>query len=160
MENEITVWEYIDNKIVSLNEEGRKVTAENYGKAKRCLRRYTREEKLFFADITEEFVSEFNSYLERTKIKKATISFYNRVLRSLYNQAAKEGMVKNAHPFDEVYTKVVPKLTAKNLDTVRSATGEIIRIDSLSNDELVRRYKILQMRYNTLVNKLSAIVGA
>jgi len=156
----MNVWKYIDRRVETLRRDERTVTADNYLKAARCLMRYCQNPELSFEDITEDFVAGFNAYLQQSNNQKATVSFYNRTLRAIYNQAAKDGLVKNCHPFDDVYTKVVPKLTAKNLDTVRSATGEIVRIDSLSNDELVRRYKILQMRYNTLVNKLSAIVGA
>jgi len=142
----------------SLGEEGRKVTASNYGKASRCLRRYCKEDNLVFEDITEEFVAGFNSYLRRTKIQKATISFYNRVLRSLYNQAAREGIVKNAHPFDEVYTKVEVKLAPVPSQKKTKNVGTV-DLNDLSKEELLKSYRSLQTKYNTLVNKLSCIVG-
>lgn len=158
MKNQITVWGYIEKKMESLKGEGRKVTAENYGKAERCLWRYCHDESLSFEGITEEFVAGFNSYLEGTKIQKATVSFYNRVLRSIYNQAARDGLVKNRHPFDGAYTKVECRLSPVS-GTVRTEGGEVVTIDKLSKEEIMRQYQSLRRRYNTLVGRISSLVG-
>jgi len=159
MEKSMTVWGYIEQRMQSLEEEGRKVTASNYGKASRCLRRYCGEDNLVFADITEEFVSGFNAYLYRTGIQKPTVSFYNRILRSIYNQAAREGIVKNAHPFDGAYTKVEVRLAPVS-SRATTHDGRSIDLDDLPKEEIVRRYRTLQTKYNSLVSKLTSIVGA
>jgi len=157
MENSMTVWGYIDSKMLSLNKEGRKVTAGNYGKASRCLRGYCQKEDLAFDDITEEFISGFNAFLVGRDIQQSTVSFYNRVLRSLYNQAAKEGLVKNAHPFDGVYTLVEVRLAPVSI--VKNGHGQQVNLEDLPKDELVRQYQNLQRKYNTLVGKITSLVG-
>jgi len=155
MEKICTIDSFIDSRIESLELCGRNVTARNYGKARRCLHRYCPNPDLSFADITEDFINGFNAYLEQSGIQKATISFYNRILRSLYNQAVKEGLIRNTHPFDSVYTGVPTKY-----GPVHTTRRKAISFDDISKDELEKRYRALQSRYNTLVGKLSAIVGA
>lgn len=153
MENGITIWGYIDRKISSLKAENRIGTARNYGKTRFRLWTYCKDANLGFDGITEEFVTGFNVFLERTNVQKSTISFYHRTLRSIYNQAAKEGLVKNCHPFDSVYTKVEVKLNPIN--TVRTEDGEVMELEELSREELMRRCRILQHRYNKLVTRIT-----
>ena len=147
----VSIWEYIDLKIKTLRTEGRNVTAYNYSKASHCLKRYCANDSLSLQDITEEFVAGFNRYLGGLAVQRSTVSFYNRTLRAIYNQAVKEGLVKNTHPFDEVYTKVVAKV---------SPSKQLEAEEELSKDELLRRYQSLQRKYNTLVGRLTAMVGA
>jgi len=156
MKNGITVWGYIDRKIISLKEDGRKVTAGNYSKCKYRLWCYCQDESLAFENITEALVNGFNSYLKLADIQNSTISFYNRVLRSIYNQAAKEGLVKNVHPFDYVYTGVdrAKSVCAQHADEIEPMEGETGKIARLSKNELLRRYTTLLKRYSTLVNQL------
>lgn len=51
-------------------------------------------------------VEEYNAYLLRRGVVRNTVSFYMRILRSVYNKAVRRRLAEPASPFGGVYTGV------------------------------------------------------
>ena len=84
---------------------------------------------LYVNELTAETVAQYNQFLYGKGLQRNTVSFYNRVLRSVYNQAVKEGYARQSFPFAGVYTGV--DITRK-----RSLSIEALhRIAALTIDE-------------------------
>lgn len=144
--------DYLIRKSDEFIRKSRRQTGENYRKFGKCLKRFLgdRYEELNLKDITEELVSEYESYLKGLGIGLSTISYYNRIFRSLYNRAAQDGLIKNTHPFDNAYTKVIARRKADMVDV----EGEPVTLESLSKEDVIRRYRQLSSRYNNLMSAL------
>jgi len=137
--------------------DGRKGAANNYRKIRQKLEVYTSGSPIHIADINEAFVQAFNEWLIAQNHEKATISFYNRTLRSVYNQAVKKKMVKDNHPFGSVYTNSPVVHYPIRLD---NEDGDRLPFETISRDDLLKRYKALAYKYNTILRQLKGIVQA
>lgn len=70
--------------------------------------------------FSAELMSRYNTYLSNNGLLRNSISFYNRVLRALYNRAVREGYARQRYPFAEVYTGVdVTRKRALSPETLR-----------------------------------------
>ena len=134
--------------------EGRKGASMNYMKARQKVGTYLSGESLGLGDIDEAWVRGFNDWLVGLGHEKSSISFYNRVLRAVYNKAVKKHIVKNVHPFDNAYTEVI----VTHYPVRMSEDEERVSFEELSRDELLRRYKSLAYKYNNIVHRLREIM--
>ena len=81
--------------IVELKEQNRFGTAQTYEKVCRSFKSFL---STFFASssdismdmITPEVIQDYNRYLRERNVVRNTISFYNRVLRAMYNKSLRE----------------------------------------------------------------------
>ena len=137
--------------------DGRTGAAANYRKACSKVEAFQAGRNLPITGIDAEWVKAFNEWLVENACSKTTISFYNRNVRAIYNQAVRKGLIRNSHPFDEVYTK---SPVSHNPMSIESEEGERIPFESLSRDELLRRYKSLASKYNNIVHRLREIMPA
>jgi len=135
--------------------DGRKGAASNYRKTRQKLATYNPDGSLSLSDINGKWVKSFNDWLVAQNHEKTTISFYNRALRSLYNQAVEKQFVKDTHPFDEVYTKTIIAHYPISFEG-----DERIPFETISRDDLLKRYKALAYKYNTILRQLKGIVQA
>ena len=135
--------------------DGRKGAAMNYRKTMSKLDAFVPAGSLQLTDITQAWVKSFNDWLISQNQGKTTISFYNRVLRAVYNQAVEKKLVKDAHPFDNVNTK-----TNVAHYPIKFEDEERVSFEDISRDELLRRYKSLAYKYNDILRKIRSIVPA
>ena len=110
---------------------------------------------LSISDINAGWVKGFNDWLVGNGHGRTTVSYYNRNVRAIYNQAVRKGMLRNGHPFDDVCTK--SPVSHRPL-RIESEEGEKIAFEELSRDELLRRYKSLAYKYNNIVHRLREIM--
>ncbi len=80
-------------------------TAKNYEYAMSCFGRFLGED-IPIGAVTEQLVERFNAYLVQRGVVRNTISFYMRILRSVYNKAIRKGLAVQTHPFKNVYTGI------------------------------------------------------
>lgn len=102
----ITVLEYMKTQITILLENKRLGTARNYSRTLRSFALFLHGEDLLFARFTENVVMQYNVWLLKRGVRRNTLSFYMRVLRSVYNKAVRERLVEQTFPFNNVYTGV------------------------------------------------------
>ena len=82
----------------------------------RCVETYTSTLNSFTAfrngcdipisEIDAMLLAEYETYLKARNVTMNTVSFYNRILRAVYNRAVERGLAAQRHPFRRVYTGV------------------------------------------------------
>lgn len=105
-ENRIGVEEYFLARIGSLENEERFSTARNYRKTLASFMTFAGGKALRMSDIDKGLIHDYNRYLESRGCAPNSVSFYNRVLRAVYNMAAREGHCEQTCPFSGAYTGV------------------------------------------------------
>jgi len=93
-------------QIAQLTADNRLGTARNYTRTLRSFSGFLGGGELPFAAFTERLVEEYNAYLLRRGVVRNTVSFYMRILRSVYNKAVRRRLAEPASPFGGVYTGV------------------------------------------------------
>ncbi|MBQ9138616.1 MAG: site-specific integrase [Alistipes sp.] len=90
-------------QLLALNRIG---TAQNYAKTLQSFSRFLDGEPLAVAELTEQVVCRYNTYLVQRGLVRNSISFYMRVLRAVYNRAVREHLAPQTNPFAQVYTGI------------------------------------------------------
>lgn len=90
----------------ALEQSGRFSTARNYRRTWESFNRFLNGRELYMDEITGPIIASYNRSLYANNLRRNTISFYNRVLRAVYNRAVKDGYVEQTNPFEAVYTGV------------------------------------------------------
>lgn len=104
--NRIQVGQFFISSILALEKEGRFSTGRNYRRTWDSFSRFLKGRLLYMDEITQKLILSYNQYLLESGLQRNTVSFYNRVLRAVYNRAVKEGYAKQTFPFEAVYTGV------------------------------------------------------
>ncbi|MBQ9397798.1 MAG: site-specific integrase [Bacteroidales bacterium] len=102
----IQVAAYFEARICALERAERFSTSRNYRRTWASFQGFLRGKPLWMDQFSPALIARYNRYLSRSGLMRNTISFYNRVLRALYNRAVREGYARQTHPFEEVYTGV------------------------------------------------------
>lgn len=97
---------FMRGRIAQLTAENRHGTARNYTRTLNSFSAFLEGVDLPFAAITEQLVEEYDAYLRRRGVVRNTVSFYMRILRSVYNKAVRLRLAEPAQPFSNVYTGV------------------------------------------------------
>jgi site-specific recombinase XerD len=106
---EISTQSFQDILSVAIHEKvgnGRTRTAEAYQSALNSLNRFLHNQPLPLDDICGNSMESYQSYLKNRGVCMNTISFYMRILRTVYNKAVSDRIVDDRHPFEHVYTGV------------------------------------------------------
>ncbi len=101
----IYLLEYMEKLAAELDSCGKFGTACNYRRTIDSLSAFLGRD-IPLKQLTERVVSEYGEWLRRRNLVRNTISFYMRVLRSVYNKAVDRRIVKQTFPFRNVYTGV------------------------------------------------------
>lgn len=125
----ISLFKYIHRRIEDVARNKRFRATEIYRVTLKSLSLFRQGKDLLFCEITPTFLSDYEGWLRERGLTKNTTSFYLRTLRSLYNNAASEGLTADTKPFSQVYTGIAK--TRK-----RAVSIEVIkRMESLSIPE-------------------------
>lgn len=135
---DLTVIAFLE-QIIKINyDEGRIKNGNTFRDAKSAVKRF-KGENLKFSDITPSYLKKLEAFLRKgTKDKKgagtATIGIYFRALRTAYNVAIKNGLVKQEqYPFKEYTIK-----TAKGKSKFALTKDEMIAIMKYPTKEASR----------------------
>ena len=90
----------------ALERSERYSTVRNYRRTWDSFNRFLNGQPLFMDEISGEMIASYNQFLRGNDLRRNTISFYNRVLRAVYNRAVREGYAAQTSPFEAVYTGV------------------------------------------------------
>lgn len=99
----------------------------NYRRTRQSFSQFLHGEDLSFAGCTAELVADYEQWLKRRGVTRNTVSFYMRILRSVYNKAVGEGIASQRAPFEKVYTGV---------DKTRKRAVDMATIESLRKLDL------------------------
>lgn len=96
---------FMQRQIDSLRECHRLGTAQNYERARHSFAAFLGQDIPATA-VTERVIDRYNLYLMRRGVVRNTISFYMRILRSVYHKAVGSRTAKADSPFRNVYTGI------------------------------------------------------
>lgn len=100
------VLSFIRAQIGQLTIEKRFGTARNYQRTLNSFSAFLGGVDIPFSAFTESLVEDYNACLRRRGVVRNTVSFYMRILRSIYNKAVKQHLAEQAFPFSNVYTGI------------------------------------------------------
>lgn len=102
----LTFLSWLERQSSIKEETGRFSTARNYRNALKSFSEFSGSCSHLPRWPDEATILKYNTWLQRRGIVRNTISFYMRILRSVYNKAADSGLVRQRHPFLHVYTGI------------------------------------------------------
>lgn len=100
------VLSFMQEQIRKLEDHGKFSTARNYRRALKSFSGFLENRDIPFYLLNERLVLLYNNWLLQKNIVRNSLSFYMRILRSVYNKAVGQGLVQNTNPFLQVYTGV------------------------------------------------------
>lgn len=102
----ISVFSYIKEIVDSLDKVGKNGNSNVYRGTMGILKKYSKGRDLTFEEINYSFLKNFEAHLQSKGCKINTVSFYLRTVRSIYNRAIKDGVVREEHyPFRKIVIK-------------------------------------------------------
>lgn len=97
---------FMDEVINQLKHLNKVRTAETYTATKNSFMRFRNGDDITLEEINSDLMMEYEAFLKSHNVMMNTVSFYNRILRAVYNRAVEKGMIKQVHPFKHVYTGI------------------------------------------------------
>lgn len=97
---------YMREQIALLDACGKLGTARNYRRTLNSISKFLHGTDLPLCLFDEQLVVAYAAWLQRRGILRNSLSFYMRVLRSVYNKAVRQRLVEQTFPFQSVYTGV------------------------------------------------------
>lgn len=101
-----SLFNYMENIITRLRQNGNTRTAEAYKSAISSYRAYSGCEDIMLDRFSAEDMEMYQAWLRRRGVTLNTVSFYCRIFRAVYNRAVYDEIIENRHPFRHVYTGV------------------------------------------------------
>lgn len=102
----VLVSDFMHKQIEQLRSSNQLGTAQNYEKTWKSFSTFLGNVELPFSALTENLVMEYNTFLIQRGMVRNSVSFYMRVLQAVYNKAVRQKLVKQAYPFQNVYTGI------------------------------------------------------
>mgnify|MGYP002856183161 FL=1 len=97
-------FQFFKEQIHRLERNGSLRTTETYRAAYRKFSTFCGRQELTFDAINADMLEDFQSSLRHQNLSLNTISFYMRILRSVYRKGVEQGITSDSHPFAHVYT--------------------------------------------------------
>lgn len=136
-EKGVSFFGFMEEVIARLQKLGKERTAENYTTALNSFRRFRGGHDIAPEELDADMTMEYEAYLKSRGVSMNSVSFYNRILRAVYNRAVEKGMTAQRYPFRHVYTgiektrkRAVPLATIrriKELDLSRKPSLDFAR---------------------------------
>ena len=105
-EREASFFEFMEEVILQLERLGKERTAENYTTALNSFKRFRNGNDITLNEIDSDLMTEYEAYLKSHGVAMNTVSFYNRILRAVYNRAVEKEITVQRYPFKHVYTGI------------------------------------------------------
>ena len=86
---------------------GKERTGETYTSTLNSFMRFRQDRDILWEEFDADLLVSYEAYLKSTGVDMNTISFYNRILRAVYNRAVERGFTTQRYPFKYVYTGIV-----------------------------------------------------
>ena len=103
---EYSLFNFMNSVIVRLRQNGRIRTCESYRSALSSFRKFRKDEDIMLDSLGAELMEEYEGWLRQRGVSPNTISFYARILRTVYNRAVEDDIIVNRNPFRKVYTGI------------------------------------------------------
>ena len=118
--NEYSLFNFMQSMIVTLKQRNQIRTSETYKAALNSFKKFRNNEDMMLDAITSDMMLSYESHLKHRGNTPNTISFYMRILRAVYNNAADNEIIENRNPFRKVFTGAEKTIKrALNLSTIK-----------------------------------------
>ncbi len=114
--SEYSLFHFMEGIIVKLKQNGKVRTSETYTAALNSFKKFLTGRSasnvlspiadIMLDSINSELMEMYEAWNRQRGISSNTISFYNRILRAVYNRAVENDVIENRNPFRHVYTGV------------------------------------------------------
>ncbi|MBO6124613.1 MAG: site-specific integrase [Bacteroidaceae bacterium] len=112
---------FFESLIDDLERRGHHRTAETYRSTLNSFMAFRNRQDILLSDIDKTIIEDYESHLQTKGLIKNSTSFYNRILRTVYNRAVEAGLIEDCHPFRHVYTGIDKTVKrAITLDQIRA----------------------------------------
>ncbi len=101
-----SLFNYMEKLICGFKQQDRIRTSETYRAALNSFRNFLNGRDIMIDRIDSPLMEDYEAWLKRRGITSNTISFYNRILRAVYNRALENDLIANRNPFRHVYTGI------------------------------------------------------
>ena len=105
-EYEYSLFNFMASVIAKLKCNGKIRTSETYRSTLNSFKNFRRGEDIMLDCLTSEIMEAYEAWHRKRGVAPNTISFYNRILRAVYNRAVENEIIENRNPFRHVYTGV------------------------------------------------------
>ena len=105
-QSHILVLDYMRSQVEQLRAANRLGTAKNYEKTMSSFGEFLGDVRLPLPALTEQVITDYNSFLIKRGLVRNSVSFYMWVLRAIYNKAVRQKLIEQQNPFTEVYTGI------------------------------------------------------
>ena len=129
--------EFTSSIIVELYQLGKIRTAETYNSTLISFKKFYKRKSLPFNKVDAKLMLSYQNHLIQNGLNMNSISFYNRILRAVYNRAVAKNLTKNRQPFKYVYTGVDKTMKRaislnqikkiKNFEAIEGSTEDLAR---------------------------------
>lgn len=103
---EYSLFSFFNNIIEKLKQNGKIRTSETYRSTLNSFRAFRNDKDLQLDCISSEIMEAYEAWLHNRDVSPNTISFYNRILRAVYNRAVEDEIIMDRKPFRHVYTGI------------------------------------------------------
>lgn len=114
---EYSLFSFMDGIIAKLKQNGKLRTAETYKSTLNSFRKFLagradvdgskwHGEDIMLDSLSSEIMEAYEAWQRMRGVVPNTISFYNRILRAVYNRAVEDEIIDNRNPFRHVYTGI------------------------------------------------------
>lgn len=104
--HEYSLFNFMASIIAKLKCNGKIRTSETYRSTLNSFKNFRRGEDIMLDCLTSEIMEAYEAWHRKRGVAPNTISFYNRILRAVYNRAVENEIIENRNPFRHVYTGV------------------------------------------------------
>ena len=104
--SEYSLFNYMESIIIRLKQNGKVRTSETYTSTLNSFKKFRIDADIMLDSINSELMESYESWLSQRGVSSNTASFYNRILRAVYNRAVEAEIIENRNPFRHVYTGV------------------------------------------------------
>lgn len=104
--DEYSLFNFMESVIARLKCNGKIRTSETYRSTLNSFKNFRHGEDIMLDCLTSEIMEAYEAWHRKRGVAPNTISFYNRILRAVYNRAVENEIIENRNPFRHVYTGV------------------------------------------------------
>lgn len=101
-----SLFNFMEGVIVQLRETGRTRTSEAYRAALNSFKKFVNGKDMMLDSLTANVMLSYEAWHHQRGVIPNTISFYNRILRAVYNRAVEQEIIEDRHPFRLAYTGI------------------------------------------------------
>lgn len=104
--HEYSLFNFMEGIIAKLKQNRKIRTAETYKSTLNSFKKFRQDEDIMLDCLSSEVIEAYEALHHNRGVTPNTISFYNRILRAVYNRAVEEDVIEDRNPFRHVYTGV------------------------------------------------------